>query len=166
MIMDWLSSYEKESKVESLLNYSIEILQIPIETLTPLPFFALTQHVTSTLPRRQSKEGFISVSLSCFAREESERTNKWRIDISGRFGLLVVVPVVGEMIVAVRASNDGPDKHIRVGRPWVKILEPIAARDAARVWAHGREGRSPVVHVQGVPVTKPYHVRSPRRVVP
>lgn len=70
------------------------------------------------------------------------------------------------MIGAVRASDDGPHEHVRVGRPGVKILEPTVARDPARVRARGREGRSPVVHVQGVPVAEPDHVRRPRRVVP
>lgn len=94
-----------------------------------------------------------------FGCEVSHGANKGRVDVSSRLRLLVVIPVIGEIVTAIRAADYSPNKDIRVGRSGVEVVESIVAGNAVGVRMYGRHRGTPVVHMLRKSLPKPHHVR-------
>lgn len=105
--------------------------------------------------------------LACggFGREESQSSNKRRVDISSRFGLLIIIPIIGESVLIIRTPQDGSNEHIRIGRARVQVMEPVIASDMSRVFVHRWQRGSSVVDVEWILVPESHHVRHFCRVV-
>lgn len=90
--------------------------------------------------------------------KESQSTNHGGIDVSSWFRLLVVVPVIGEAIVAIRATQHSSYKNIRIRRAWIQVLKSVIARDMARVGLHRGNWRATMVNMQWIPLPESNHI--------
>lgn len=57
----------------------------------------------------------MGLELSKGVSQVSEGPHQRRVDIGGRLGLLVIRPLIGEVVVEVGPTDDGPHKDIGIG---------------------------------------------------
>lgn len=98
--------------------------------------------------------------------KSSQYAKKWGIIVSSRLSLLIVVSLISEVVIGIRATNNCTGEQIRVtGLSSEPSSIALSAANERRILLIRHDRRSPVVHLLRVIIPIPNHITRGSRVV-